>query len=159
MMLGFAPQCCDAFDYLTIGEQYATSKIGSWNSARPIGAQVYFSVPFRLGVPPELIVAQNLVLMALSVTLVFLVLRRGMGSPAGRIPVAPCWLASGLAHVLFMLAPARNALTDVPAASLALSGLSLAMLGVSAGRPWLVVLAAPFLSGAWGATRPSTPCT
>jgi hypothetical protein len=147
-MLGFAPQCCDAFDYLTLGEQYATHEVGIWNNARPIGAQVYFSIPFRLGVPPELIVAQNLALMALSVTFVFLVLRRGTGSPAGRVAVAACWLASGLAHVLFMLAPARNALTDVPAASLGLSGLSVAVLGVSTGRPWLVVLAAPFLSGA-----------
>ena len=99
-MLGFAPQCCDAFDYLTLGEQYATHEVGIWNNARPIGAQVYFSIPFRLGVPPELIVAQNLALMALSVTFVFLVLRRGTGSPAGRVAVASSGAGTRIGFVL-----------------------------------------------------------
>jgi hypothetical protein len=131
-----APEGSDAAAYLLLGQQCAATG-ACWDPLRPVGAVLYFSLPYRLGLPAESIVLLNWALLALSVTL------------AARVMVAlfpvdtrfrTAWAASIalVSHLAFMALPACNSLSDVPAACLLLIGLELSALWWRSGSPgWL----------------------
>ena len=129
MSLGFSPQCCDAEHYLEIGKTCATALADCWEPLRPIGAALYFSLPHRLGLPPEALIALNLLLVGASVALGWLALA-ALWPRSDRPTAVYRILALALVHAWFLWAGSWNALTDVPAAVLALLAIWLFILGV-----------------------------
>ena len=147
MTIAFAGQCCDAETYLRIGKACATTAASCWTPLRPIGAALYFSVPYRLGLPPETLVVMNLLLVAASIVgcwRAFSVLC-AKATVVGRL--VPAGIAV-LAHLFFMAVPAWNSLSDVPAAALALLGIWLLILGGARRRVWYHATAGSALGAA-----------
>jgi len=66
MPLEFAPQCCDAPNYVALGEACAKQLTACWHGLRPTGALIYFSLPFRIGLPGESIIVLNALFTLLS---------------------------------------------------------------------------------------------
>ena len=120
MLSFFTPQgpCTDAAVYLSLGHAAATTGT-HWNNLRPIGAIQYFSIPYRLGLPPESIILANVALALLSSWLGYLALGSLTNHSLNR---ATRWLCVIVPALLFMAVPSGYALTDVPAASFALIG-------------------------------------
>jgi hypothetical protein len=132
-MLDFSPQCCDAMEYLQLGQRCAADLRGCWDALRPMGASLYFSVPFRLGLPvAPTIIAMNFTLMALSI-----------GLAVRALPIRPLigWPIALASHLAFMYGPALNSLSDVPAASVTLIALWWLILGDRTDRVWMRVAA------------------
>src|SRR5262249_42369096 len=63
MPIDLGQQCCDANDYLTIGRVCALRFEGCWDPLRPIGAGLYFSLPFRLGMAPRGVILFNVLML------------------------------------------------------------------------------------------------
>lgn len=114
-----APQCCDATDYVALGERCSRELLSCWHGMRPMGAELYFSLPFRLGLGAEWTIALNALVMAASGVLGLLALRSLLPNPTR---LAVILLAAGLlvAHLSFAGALIRNTLSDLPAGGSAL---------------------------------------
>lgn len=155
---GLAEQCCDAGVYLYLAKFCAEGGIdGCWHNLRPMGAQLYFSLPLRLGLGEDGVVPFNalaLCLSALGAVAVTLLLPRSDPSRSG----PGLWVQGllGLAflgiHVAFAGAMVRYALTDLPAGAATLVGVWLLVVGaVRGGR--LAFLGAGFAIGASATIR------
>jgi hypothetical protein len=123
-LIRFLPQCCDAQNYLLIGQDCA-AKEACYNDLRPLGAGYWFSLPYRFGWPLESMIVANLLLMLGSSVLSLVAIDR-LAQP--RNIALPAWqrilffLASALVHVIFLYPTLRHAITDAPASLFALIG-------------------------------------
>src|SRR5882672_4023421 len=140
MPLEFAPQCCDAPNYVALGEACAKQLTACWHGLRPTGALIYFSLPFRIGLPGESIIVLNALFTLLSaiagaIALADLSTRK---TRASRILLA---VGAVVAHACFMAGTIRNSLSDVPAAAVAMLSLWLLILAGSRQRLWLYAAA------------------
>ena len=61
----FAPQCCDAINYLDAGNQCFTDGL-CYGDIRPIGDYLWFAIPHKLGWPVESLITINFILLAIS---------------------------------------------------------------------------------------------
>lgn len=135
MPLELGPQCCDANSYLNIGYTCAAHVELCWSPLRPIGTGLFFSLPFRLGLPVESLVVINTLLAALSVwagfTATTAVLPRG--APLARALLFASYVGI---HGAFFGGLLRNSVSDVPAAVLAMSSIWMLILGGAKARTW-----------------------
>jgi hypothetical protein len=121
--------CCDAFHYMGLGQRCAAEVVQCWDRLRPIGAALYFSVPFRLGLPPRdfgfvfnlLLAVAAAVLAARAVT--SLLSHSTRASRAGILGV------SLISHVLLTWRASDSFVSDVPAAVAMTSSIWLLILG------------------------------
>ena len=146
-MLSFvSPTGGDMINYLSMGRLCATGQ-DYWNPIRPQGFILYLSLPFRMGWPPEAVILMNLFLVAVSVcmagwawnVLVPSLRRRSWTFSAFKY----AFIAA--AHLVFMLGAARLAISDVPAACLALIAFWLFIIGGGMNLAWMQALAGLFL--------------
>jgi hypothetical protein len=124
--LHFGDQSADAVNYLQLGSACAKRATGCWDKLRPVGANLYFSLPFRLGLPPESIIILNLALVAGSIALADYVSQK-----LGPLRGWQRWcrlLAIVVPHLVFLWAPSWNSLSDVPATVFALASVQLMLL-------------------------------
>lgn len=166
----FLPQSADAINYLEIGSDCAKGLNGCYDPLRPMGSVLWFSIPYRLGLPPEYIIIGNLLLVLISIILSGFAMQRLVQTlnphrPKSKILFLILTGFSAAAHLLFLYPVMFNSLADTPAAvfaliavwtlllsrsnsSLAILGGSGAMLGLAAFfrifylMPVLIVLAA-----------------
>jgi len=128
------PQCCDAENYLQLGSECAKGLNGCYDSLRPMGSVVWFSIPYRLGLPPDYIIIGNLLLAVVSIVLSSLVMEHLVQSLNPREPEVKqtrSFLLSGFstaAHIVFLYPVLFNSIPDTPAAMLALIGVWLLLL-------------------------------
>ena len=61
----FAPQCCDAINYLDGGNQCFTDGL-CYGDIRPIGDYLWFAIPYKLGWPVESLITINFILLVIS---------------------------------------------------------------------------------------------
>ena len=133
-LLQFLPQCCDAENYLGLGLRCAQGGT-CYDHLRPMGSILWFSLPYRLGLPPESLILANLLLLLVSVvlsgyvasksTMRFLGPRQRPGRWARRLLIALLFGLSALVHVVFLRPVLFNSLSDGPAALLVLIAISL----------------------------------
>jgi hypothetical protein len=128
MPLEFAPQCCDADFYLMLGQGCADSLSWCWHPLRPIGAQLYFSLPFRLGLAKQWLIPLNALLVLASVWIGTLALG-ALVSKRERWHTIFFALACGAVHVFFVFGLIRNSLSDLPAAVGVLASIWMLVLG------------------------------
>ncbi len=125
--LQFQPQCCDAERYLKLGSGCAEGLNGCYDPLRPMGSVLWFSIPYRLGLPPEYIILGNLLLMSTSIVLSWLVMVRILEATEPHAPRSKALRSfslfgfSAFAHLLFFSPVLFNSLSDTPAAGFALS--------------------------------------
>jgi hypothetical protein len=150
MLPDFLPQTTDAVDYLAFGK--ACAEWGEcYNNLRPVGVVWWFSIPFRLGVPPSTLILAHWCLLIVSWFLSVLACRQLLPASSLSNPVtnrlASLALAgfSLLAHVMFLWPVMFNSLSDAPAATLMLSGLWLLVLSRHSYQLPLLFFAAVFL--------------
>lgn len=137
----FLPQCCDADGYVGIGYQCSivAAKCFHW-PLRPVGAPLWFSLPFRLGVPLAAFVVAHLVLLAVSIALSATWLTRWPSRPGrGRLRTTGWWalcaVASSAIHYFWFRPVLFHTLSDAPAGLLALIALWLCLLARPEARP------------------------
>lgn len=140
MWLRFSPQCCDAQVYLGIGRTCAESGT-FWHPYYPLGVPFFFSIPYRLGLPPEFLILVNLAFMAASSYLGGRALS-GLAVRGKPPPPSVAYAGSALGHLLFLWGDSWHSLTDVGAASLGLAGGWLSVLGLRGAERRFLVLAA-----------------
>jgi hypothetical protein len=130
----FLDQCCDAEFYLRYGLDCANTG-NCYDDVRPMGAVYWFSLPFRLGLPPATtLIAAHLLLTALSVVLSVLAMRGFLSAlPVRRYQTGLffIFLGSLLSHTVFLYPFLRVSLSDSPASLLFLIGI------------WLLLLSSP----------------
>lgn len=158
MAIEFAPQCCDALQYLGLGSSCAAG--GScYDTLRPMGVIYWFALPLLLNLPQQYIIYLHwfllLVSTALSVKVMKLFLRKGSKdsrtSPSLRVSLS-LFAISLVIHLFFFIPIINNSLADVPAGFFSL--FSIWLLCISAMRKkssaLLVFLAGCFLGlAAW----------
>jgi hypothetical protein len=134
LQLAFSPQCGDAVGYLELGQACAAGWDRCWEPLRPVGAILYYSLPYRLGLRPESIIVVNWLLALGSVALMYETTRRlAPGSSGLR------WsrlLAILVGHLLFLGSPSWNSLSDLPATVFALAGVQCMLLAHELDRWW-----------------------
>jgi len=146
-MLELSAQCCDAGNYLDLGRLCAD--VGQcWHAFRPGGTIYWFSIPYRLGLDPGILVGMNIALMLLSTILAPIALRNlrpSTPSPLkGRILVL-LFALSLLLHVILFYPILFNSLIDGPAAACGLTGLWLLLMSKHRHSLLLTALAGIFL--------------
>lgn len=133
---GFLPQCCDAQGYLQRGKDCAKGGDGAcYDALRPMGSSLWFSLPFRLGLPLNSLIVAHILLFFISVTLSSLALSRWttkLSSPAGsplKWPHRPLlWALNALVHWIFFYPVMLNTLSDAPAAFFAVNAIWILLL-------------------------------
>lgn len=135
MHLAFSPQAGDAVSYLEMGQDCASDLAKCWNVLRPMGASLFYSLPYRLGLPPTSIIILNWLLLAGSVGLMFWTTRRL--DPGGRWSQRLRLAAIVAVHLAFLWATSWNSLSDLPAGIFALAGVQLMLLAKGIDRWWL----------------------
>jgi len=130
-LLEFVPQCCDASIYLKMGKQCAEQGI-CYNDLRPMGAVYWFSLPYRLGLPPASLIIAHYVLLAISVILSVIAgkdtCKKKSGVETSFLVLALFAIFSLAIHIVFLFPVLRTSLSDAPAALLALIGTWLLLL-------------------------------
>lgn len=120
-MTGFAPQCCDANDYLELGRRCAGTG-ECYDALRPVGASLWFAWPQLLGLPPEALLLAHALLAVLSAALCARTAWRRLQALRAGGPALPRWLGAAVLagsvalHGALLLPTARNSLADPPAA-------------------------------------------
>lgn len=151
-MLEFAAQCCDAGNYLDLGRICATDG-QCWHTYRPGGTIYWFSIPYRFGWAPDVLVIMNIATLLLSVLLSAFALQSfHTGNDKGsRWKSWWCLLAISLTlHTVLFLPTLFHSLIDAPAAATMLSGIWLLLLGKKHQSALLLVFAGLFLGlGVW----------
>lgn len=139
MGLEFMAQCCDADYYLALGRQCAQAG-DCYDTLRPLGAALWFSLPYRLGWPPATLVGLHALLGLMSVLGAMFALRARVSPrlPWGAGQWALALLASASLHGLVFAPVFFHALADTPAGLLALVACWLCL----AHRGWPAWLAA-----------------
>lgn len=133
-------QCCDADSYRQFGNECAVDGV-CHGVLRPAGDYLWFSVPYRLGLPDEAFVVANFLMVALGVLLAYLALKKIASHIYGR-PLEG-WSAFFLlvmcvcVHVVFLLPTIFHTLSDPPASMMFLSGIWLLILAHTASRGWV----------------------
>lgn len=127
-------QCCDALQYQQVGENCAING-DCYDNLRPMGAALWFSIPYRLGVSPANLVWMHFLLIGASVMLSVKVFR-AMAAQAfirpfmfNKLQLLVLFLASITVHFIFFLPVLFHTLADAPAGLLALCGFWLLCLG------------------------------
>jgi hypothetical protein len=131
-MIDFHPQCCDTYWYLTAGRACALEG-QCWNSLRPVGSVLYASLPFRLGLPPETLILINAFLIGVSIVLGTIAISSQYRA-RGWLCLTAYAAAVFLVHAVYTWGVVHTALSDAPAAALALVGLWLWVLPPSRVR-------------------------
>lgn len=147
----FFPQCCDAISYLEQGRQCAAGDCVS--ALRPAGALFWFSIPFRLGLSPDVLVYAHWLLLLLSVVMSVLslvtVLRHRLAFSGLRsflLIAAPVAISSMIAHAVAFQPVMFVALSDAPASVLVLLAVWCLLLG-RYSKPWVFYGSAGLLLG------------
>lgn len=115
-----------------------------WDELRPVGAQLYFSLPARVGLRSEWTILMN-ALVILAATLV------GLRACLSLLVRHVGWLrwvlvAAILAiHMNFTGGVVRNTLTDLPAGGAALLSIWILCLASTAQRPWMYLVSGGLL--------------
>ena len=134
MRLAFSQQAGDAVSYLDLGSACAGDWARCWDPLRPVGAILYFSLPYRLKLPPESIIILNWLLLLGSIGLAYYTMQRV--EPEKR------WLrwlrlaAISIAHFAFFWSSSWNSLSDLPATIFALAGMQFILLARLKDRWW-----------------------
>lgn len=128
-MLELSAQCCDAGNYLDLGRLCADAG-QCWHTYRPGGTIYWFSIPYRLGLDPGVLVGMNIALMLLSALLAPFALRTLHTSSSGlqKGKLALLFALSLLLHVILFYPVLFNSLIDGPAAACGLTGIWLLLL-------------------------------
>jgi len=143
--LRFLPQsCCDAQDYLALGSRCAQG--ACYDPLRPMGGSLWFSLPYRLGLPPESLILAHLILLLVSSVLLSLVVFRLSARSLSQSRFSRKWMRGAfflaiLALITFaqwvLFRPVMfNSLTDAPAGLFILIAISLLLLH-KGRRSWL----------------------
>jgi hypothetical protein len=138
--LTFKPQCCDSNIYVELGQSCAENFDLCWNDLRPMGAQFYFSLPFRLGLEKEWVIPMNGLVIGLSAL-------ASVPAIFALLPAAPRFLKALLGaiflgiHLFFMGGIVRNSLSDLPAGVAALVAIWTLILAAERQRPWVYAAA------------------
>jgi hypothetical protein len=108
-----------------------------------VGAILFYSLPYRLGLPPESIIVVNWLLLLGSVALMYRTTQRLEDGPSWlRWPRLAAMLAG---HLLFLWSPSWNSLSDLPAAVFALAGMQCILLAHRLDRWWCHLATGLFL--------------
>lgn len=132
----FPVQCCDTEAYLRLGQTCAETGV-CYDKLRPVGSILWFSIPYRLGLPPEVVLISlrlllTFVSVALSVFVSLKLIRHRVPARYKNIHLVPfITISSIISHTVFLQPVLQTALSDT-AASL------LAMIAV-----WLLLLISP----------------
>jgi hypothetical protein len=114
--LAFWPQSSDALDYLDTGRQCAEAGV-CYDTLRPVVSVLWFSLPFRLGLPPETLLLMHGVLLLLAAWVWAGVLLR-LACRSGVRQRGLCAVLLLSTTVPFLLPTFFHPLTDTPAALL-----------------------------------------
>lgn len=161
-MLEFFPQCCDAGYYLEEGAacaQQALADGACFGQLRPMGSYLWFSLPYRLGLPAESLILAHLLLLLVSVALSSLAYTRLIAKIARR-PTSfqrRKWLhavsfggISALVHWVFFYPVIFNSLADAPAAFFTLIAIWLLLLSQTGHRRAMLAASGALLGlAAW----------
>lgn len=124
-LLEFVPQCCDASIYLQMGKHCAEEGI-CYNPLRPMGAVYWFSLPYRLGLPPASLIIGHYFLLAVSILLSAVtarrIFRKNFGLQTTHLKLGALLLCSISIHLFFLFPVLHTSLSDTPAGLLALIG-------------------------------------
>lgn len=128
-LIDLANQCCDADEYLDMG--YLCAKAGyCYNPLRPIGAALWFSMPYAFNTSENIFFYIHVILLALIGISVFYLLKK-------ILPTCIFLLAS-----LFLTWPTFfHTLTDTPATLFFIEGVVLALLGMNRNSAIIFFLA------------------
>jgi hypothetical protein len=126
-------QCCDADAYMGLGYQCSLSAAKCWDSLHPMGAVLWFSVPFRLNLPAASILVAHFLLLLISSALAGTWLWRTLESNSfdsfHRILLrAGVFLLALCIHGVFFRAVIFTSLADAPAGLMALIAVWLILL-------------------------------
>ena len=131
------PQCCDAKLYLQLGQRCALTG-DCYDALRPEGAAYWFSLPYRMNLPPGCLFVFHLLLMAMASALAAVALARQyrriylVRADGIRLTIAAfCILALQFAFLLPVL---RVSLSDAPSALFALCALWLMLSAPTQGK-------------------------
>lgn len=131
-IFNLAAQCCDANEYLDLGALCASTG-DCYHALRPMGAIYWFSIPYRLGMGPGVLVFLHLILTLLSIMLsvkaMTLITKMNTNIQINRYTSAIFILGSSLAHLIFLMPAFSISLSDAPASLLFLIGLWVLLLG------------------------------
>jgi len=145
----FLPQCCDAVLYLIQGETCASTN-ECYDQLRPLGAQLWFSLPYRFGLPAESLMIVHWMMLIVSIVLSVKAMNT-LTKPASNNKYQTLFFLAGstLAHLVFFWPVMQLALTDAPAALFALIAIWL-LLMETGHRNFVLALAGLFLGfSAW----------
>ena len=151
LLPNFFPQCCDAALYLLQGLQCATDN-SCYDQLRPMGAQLWFSLPYRVGLPADILILVHWLLFATSVLLarcaLISVLRRWQpGLVLSRTTRVLLLVLSAIIHGWFFWPVMQVALADAPAGLFILIACWLLLLDT---RSWHIAVAGLLLGcAAW----------
>jgi len=144
LMPRLAEQCCDAGAYLNLAQGCADNGIlWCWHGQRPMGAQLFLSVPLRLGMGADGVIPLNALLLCLSVLGAVRAVRLMARPPVN--PGQRRWVEALLCvaflgvHVAFAGAMVRNSLMDLPAGVCALLGIWALSVAALRNKSWLFV--------------------
>lgn len=152
-------QCCDAGSYMQFGAECAADIKQCYGDLRPVGDYLWFSLPERLGLPPESIVAIHFLIALASVFFCTWVLRVFLEAHS-RVQVTKTlsfflFLVCLGVHVIFLRPTIFNTLSDPPSVVALLLGIGCLVLsscyaGFSVKKAFLIALAGVFLGvAAW----------
>lgn len=131
-IFNLAAQCCDANQYLDLGALCASTG-DCYHVLRPMGTIYWFSIPYRLGLDPGILVLLHLVLTLLSIVLsvkVMVLVARTMTNRQANHRVRTLFVVgSTLAHIVFLIPVLNISLSDAPASLFFLIGLWVLLLG------------------------------
>jgi len=139
------PQCCDAKNYIQIGQECATLD-QCYNDLRPMGAAYWFSIPYRLGWEVKSLIYIHVLLTVVSVLLSVMVVNKfytqtRKASHLSVLDKAMLLIVSALVHGIFLYPVLQITITDAPASSLVLISTWLLILIPEGGISRTVLLA------------------
>ena len=139
-----SPFCCDGWQYLENGLECAKNTANCWHPYRPVGANMYFSIQFRM---PWLTlhdrwiyVLLNMVWVAASIVMAYVAMVALLG-------IVKWWkklmilVISAVAHYVYFAPTITVPLSDVPAGCATLLGLWLLIAGGYRPSLWKLALA------------------
>lgn len=143
-LLDISRQCCDADSYINIGYLCAKADM-CYNELRPVGAIYWFSLPFRLALPLDILVLLQMALFltaAISLLLVFIEKQKHQRDIAfKKLSVFTAWTISVAVCIFWILPTFFSSLSDTPASLVFLEAIVLALLAAQRNSAALFLLA------------------